>query len=379
MEKKYKLRKKTKIVSLIIIISIILLIFIIKLNLKKSYSIDYKIDEFNITENYSKTDKVYFFKITYEEQTFSLMSSIKYQRKNKIIKEIEPYTEGETTCLKVMSEDTTLSTVCTQNSEQIDSHLITDYLKEQLEINEESENVHYENDKYKIYNNEHELLIWQYKGFDYFENNLKDHNFLELFSKDIYSVPLTAIINDYLFIPDYEQNYVFNKAFVINLKKQKIEEWELDYDISYDSYILGVNEKSIYLVDKKSKIEYELVPHKQKMRIVGTVNKKGIIYQNGKAEKVSLTKLVNENQKFTYKHKINYHLEDGTLYKTYLEDDNKIKISNEKVDKIILTREDDIYYLSKDTIYKYNEIKKERKLIEYSELEFNSDSLIFIN
>ena len=40
----------------------------------------------------------------------------------------------------------------------------------------------------------------------------------------------------------------------------------MKYDISFQSRIVGVNNKSIFLVDEKNKEMYEIVPHKKKIR-----------------------------------------------------------------------------------------------------------------
>ena len=214
------------------------------------------------------------------------------------------------------------------------------------------------------------------KGFNYI--NKKEIKFIELFNKDIYDVPLATRINNYLFIPNYEQEYNFNEAYVINLDNYNVEKWQLDNEISFDSYILGTNDKSIYLIDNKNKIEYELVPHKQKMRILARSNKQGIIFNQGVEQKIAMNKLTSSIQSFIYKNNYQFTLEDNTLFLSFLENKKRTLISNLDVTSVIHNKKDEIYYLVNDTLYKYDLTYGETRLIKYSEWEFNNQNTIFI-
>ena len=130
-------------------------------------------------------------------------------------------------------------------------------------------------------------------------------NEIKLFDKDIYDIPLATKINEYILIPDYEQEYSFNRIYIINTENNKVDKWKLKYEISFDSYLLGINDKSVFILDKKNKREYELVPHKKKMRIVATKNRQAVMYNNGEIVKESMKSLLNNPHQFTYKN--NYH------------------------------------------------------------------------
>ena len=155
-------------------------------------------------------------------------------------------------------------------------------------------------------------------------------------------------------IADYEEKYNFSRVYVINLKNDKYDTWKLDYDISFDSYVLGVNDKSVYIMDQKNKIEYELVPEKKKMRIVASNNKKGIIYVDGKEEKISLDVLSSSRKNFTSYTNYHYSLKNNKLYLTYMDHDNKMRVSDHNVTSIISTHNDIVYYLVDDTLYSYS-------------------------
>jgi hypothetical protein len=115
------------------------------------------------------------------------------------------------------------------------------------------------------------------------------------------------------------------------------------------------------------------------MRIVGTNSKKGIIYNNDKETKISLTKLTSEEQSFTYDNNYKFIIKDNTLYLQNIDSSIKTKISNNTVDKIVYINNDNVYYLVKDTLYFYNLTYGEVALITYPEWEFNNDNVIFIH
>lgn len=379
MKKKYKL-KKSAILILVLFISLIiaLIIFIISLFKTKSYSLEYNIDKYEISENYNNKDKYYYYEITNDSLTYEFIYKSEYIKEKELIKEVKEYQDEEYTCLTIRSSNIKTYPLCSYNEQLVDYHLIPDSLKEKLsDYYTNTKEIKRTQDNYTIYNDNLNLLIWSYKGFNYINKDKTE--FIKIFNKDIYEIPLATKINNYIFIPDYEQNHNFNKVYLINLDNLKVEKWELKYDISFDSYILGTNDKSIYLVDKKNKKQYEFVPHKQKMRLLASQNNNGIIYEEGQENKISMNKLVSEEKSFIYKTNYNYSLKNKTLYLNYPNSTNKIKISNQKVDTIIHSSEDNVYYLIDSILYRYNLKYGEVKLISYSEWKFNYNNLIFIN
>ena len=115
------------------------------------------------------------------------------------------------------------------------------------------------------------------------------------------------------------------------------------------------------------------------MRLLASSNDKGTVYEEGSINKVSMNKLVSKEQQFTYKQNYKYFLKNKTLYLSYLNSSNKIKVSEKKIDKIVYSNNDEVYYLIDYTLYRYSLKYGEEKLISYSEWEFNSNNLIFIN
>lgn len=379
MKKKYKLKKSATIILVLFILLIVaLLLFIISLFKTKSYSLEYNIDTYEINENYDNKEKYYYFEITTDKITYEFIYESEYHKEKKLIKEVKEYNDGDYTCLTIRSNYITSHPLCSYQNQLIDYHLTSETLQEKLSdyyVSTKEIDKTYEN--YNIYNSNLNLLVWSYKGFNYL--NKDDVKFIKIFDKDIYEIPLATKINNYIFIPDYEQEHIFNRVYLLNLDTLEVEKWNLKYDISFDSYILGTNDKSIFLIDKKNQKEYELVPHKQKMRLVASANDKGTVYEEGTLTKISMNKLVSKEHSFIYKQNYKYTLKNKTLYLSYLNSSNKIKISNNKIDKIIYSNNDEVYYLINCTLYKFDLKYGEQKLISYSEWEFNSNNLIFIN
>lgn len=378
MKKKYKLKKSAIIILILFLVLIIALFSFISSTKPKSYSIEYNIDEYEISENYDNKDKFFYYEITYKNLKYNFISNNQYQKEKKLIYDIKKYTDNDYICLTIESDFIKNNPLCSYKQKIIDYRLVSDNIKEKLSkyyISYKQTKKTHEN--YKIYDDKNDLLIWSYKGFNYLSN--KKFNFIKLFNKDIYDIPLATKINNYIVVPDYEQEHKFDKVYIINLNNKKVKEWKLKYKISFDSYILGTNNKSIYLLDKKNKIEYELVPHKKKMRIIATSKKNGIIFEENQSIKISMNKLISKEYKFLYKNNYKFSIKDNNLYLSYLNYNNKIKISNKKVDRIIHIKNDEVFYLVYNTLYKYNLKYGEIKVIEYSEWEFNNKNLIFIS
>lgn len=374
--KKYKLRRSFVITSIIILLIIIVLIILLVINNKESYSLEYSYNDFKISENYDKNKKEYYFEIYYNKIKYAFISNSKKTNKTKLINKIEEYKDEDYICLKTYSKYIENNILCSYKDQQIDSHLVSNNLLDELIINKNKEESKYEIDNYTIYNNDN-IYIWNYKGFINISSS--KYETIKIFNNDIYETKLIGNINNYILIPDYESEINFNKIYLLDTNKNKITIWDLEYDISFDSIILGTHDKSIFILDKSQKKEYELVPHKKKMRIVGTNNNKGVIYNKDSLKNVSLENIITNNLIFTYDNSYNYYLKDNNIYLDYYNYNNKIKISNYSINKILAIEKDTVYYLVNTKLYKYNPSIGELLIAEYSDWEYNSLNMIFPN
>lgn len=357
--------------KLIILITVIISFFIFFLYMyfsPRDYEKTYKVNKVNITETYNEKNDYYYLNFKYKNKVFEYASNDSYTNKRGLIKNVKIINEDEILCLIPESEYLKTYPICYKNKKLIDYHLsgvdFNDYDKK-LKTKEESYkdiNIHCLNNK--------TILVWNYKGFNYLKkDDFKQIKFLE---NDIYNLDLVAKVNNYLLVPDYDNKHTFNKIFIIDLKDGNIKTWDLKYEIYFDSYIVGIDSKSVFLFDQKNEIEYELRPDKMKMR---KVNYK--VKNKGEWQKISLGELKKEKT-FSEENVNNYKVINNKLYLYYNFSDTKELISNKEVKDIIYIEDKTVYYLVEDKLYMYNKEYGEVLLLDYFEWNFNYKNMIYI-
>ena len=346
-----------KIIRLIIIVLLLFSFFLYFYLRPNTYTMNYNIDEANITESYDKKAKLYTIAININDTTYTFYTADKYTPKRKLITKINAYDN----CLKAESEHLKLYSLCQKDNEFVmESLLNEDNNNSPIEI---YENINVYDYLDKTY------LLWNYHNL-FFINKETEKEY-PLFDKDYYNLRLTYATDRYLFIPNQDNEYTFNDINIIDAKKNNLKNVKLDRDIYFDSYILGNKKNSIYLVDRKNKQEYEINLAKAKL-----FKTSGKVLENNKWQEVSLTKLINNNYKFTNDYYISYELDGNDLY--IIINNQKLKITDKKISTIVKTNKEEIYYLSKDTLYYFNLYEGEKKLLSYKEWEFNYNNMIFI-
>lgn len=371
---KYKLRKKVIIIPIIVLILILILILIFSKNKNNSYSVEYNIDNYKINESYDQEYLSYYFEVEYNNKKYPFIFPNNRLKDKKIIQDVEYIEKDNISCLNIISNYFETMPLCYNNNTLQDFGLtdleeLNNYRKNISTIDKELNN-------YIIYDDNINILIWNYKGFNYIKNT--QINEIKLFNKDIYEIPFYMSLNNYILIPDYEQEYTFNLIYVIDTDTMSISKWNIDYNISFNSIVLGTNNKSIFILDKQNQKEYELVPHKEKIRIVSSKTK-GIIYEYDKSKKVSINSLINNNSYFKYYNKYNYELINNSLYLSYMDFNLKYKITKQSVDKIVFINNESVYYISKDKLYGYNPFQGEYLIMSYNEFIYNKNIPIYIN
>ena len=363
--------KMKKIIRLFFIISILFIIFLITYFSPREYSLDYKKDGVKIHEYYSKKDKYYKLSFNYKNSVYEFIAFDEYSKNRKLIDRIKTIEVGEYTCLIPESKELVTYPLCKQGSENISYHLV-DGLSEKINANL-YQTLPPKKSKYKNIEinalNDKTFLIWNYSGLDII--NKEENKSVEIFGKDVYDISLAYLLNDYFVIPDYENDYRFHKIYLYNLKKHELSVWKLNNYIYFDSYILGSKNESLFIFDRKDKKEYEIVPHKEKIR---TISPK--VLSNGEWKKVSSQKLLNNKISFSEKEIIKYEIIDYKLYKIH--NNYKELISKQKVKSIISYNQDEVYYLVDDSLFLFTEAYGEVKLMTFFEWNFNYENKIFV-
>lgn len=361
--------------KLYIFISLLIGLFILFIYVvfsPKKYVITYNINDIVITEEYQKDNKEYFYTINYNNQDYPLYLNKKYTRKRKHIKSVISVEEENETCLKINLSNEKYY-ICSKNGTLLAQNVISNRMKEKLELNTVEENVLDTYHGISIYNNELRFFIWNYKGFYqlYDQNTELD----KIFDKDNYQNNLTFQTDKYLIFPDYDSDYYFTKLYVYDIRKHFLTSILSDFEISYESFFLGYYKNKVYLVDKKNKFEYEIDLKKEKFNIISKDNTCKII-ENNEWKNISLTKVINQEIIFSSKNIYHYYLKDNTLY---LDINNyTIKVSNLNIKQIVRMDNNKVYYLSNNKLYSYEYLKEEQLLLKYSEWDFNYSNHIFI-
>ena len=337
----------------------------------RNYTYNYQLNEFNIAEQYIKKEG-YLFAINYKNTNYPLFIKQNYSRKRKYIKNIEIYEYENEVCLNVnvfnnnyyiCSNNDSLKTLDTMSTAFLEKY---EYKLQESSILETYQNIN-------IYNKDLTYLIWNYKG--YYQINNQNNSTLISFSKDNYNNNLSYQTGNYLVFPDYDSDYYFTKLYIYDIKNNKLNEIDFNFEISYDSYYLGTVNQSVYLLDKKNQNEYEINLKKHSLKKISKEDT-ALIYNGSKWEEITLTKLINNETKFPINNLYNYILNEGKLYLNIK--DYQILITNEEVKKIVYTSNNKVYYLAGDSLYSYEYLGSSNLLLKYSEWNFNYNNHIFI-
>ncbi len=356
---------KMKKLWLLLLVIVLAFAFFLYMYLRpRDYSLTYKLNGYKITEKYLDKYQVYYFKIEDEVYSFDFVKNYRYSPKRKLIYKMAI----DDNCIKPYIKKNNLNKLCFYRNEE-ESY-------QEINISNKSSKIATKNniDVFNYLDNTY--IIWNYKVLDILNND--DYKKVALFKKDVYNNLIMAQINDLLVFPNYEDEYEYQELIIVDIKTGKKSIMKLDEPISNDSYVLGTDKKSIFLVDRKNKIEYEINPYLKKIRIVGNESKLGKIYQEDDFYKISINKLVNSTLTFTYLTPYNYEIINNTLYLSYLDGSLLTKVSDFKNGRIISIKNDQIYYLLDDTLYLYGPYTGNIKLLQKFEWHFNYENKIFI-
>ncbi len=362
-----------KYICLVAVTVILFSVYLCVYLLPRNYEIVYNVDNFNIKEKYDKNNQYYYFELVKNDKRFEYSFSQEYSSKRKKINHIKEYKKENIYCIIPEIESYNKIPFCYENNILKDFRLINDeYLNSFNKIIDNNENTYKQIDITNYYNSN--FAIWNYKGLFFLKKENNEE--IKLFMKDTYIDELSVQVDNVLIIPNYNLKYYFNEFYLINMETGNVESIKFEYEISYDSYILGHKGKKLYLVDKKNKIEYEINIKNKKVKLIGDDNRNGKIYIN-KWESISINKLC--NKEYSINDNIyNYYIEDDKLYLSYINGNNKMLIDDKKNIKIVLIQGDTVLYLIQDNLYGYNPRNGSSLLMRYNEWNFNYFNKVFI-
>ena len=180
------------------------------------------------------------------------------------------------------------------------------------------------------------------------------------------------------------------------MTNNKIKTKTYKKEISKDSYINGVINNEIYIFDKDELKQYKIYKKGKKIKEVGNKEDEALYYDlkfkkrnayDFRDEEITFKTFKDYISKVENSTSINYirNNEDTYYYQTnnndvyYYNTNNKQKVLlfNKKISDFILINKT-IFFISEDTLYSYNINEGLKKLVVYSELEFNYKNRIAI-
>jgi hypothetical protein len=365
-----------KIYFLILFFILLFSSFIIIMFIPKNYTIDYTINNYKVIEKFNKKVNYYALEVTNSKKKYAFIIDNYYSYKRKIIQSIKISQNKNVSCVKITIKNGKYYYSCKDNNTNVDINLLnkTFLNKYYPEIKISEEKLILDENNIFIYNNDKNYLLWNYNGFYFIKNNKLVNK--KLLAAENYDNKLGFQMGNYFIFPNYDSKYFFNEIIYFNSENGKYYKINSNYEISYDSYYLGSLSNKLYLVDNKNKKEYLIDIKKNKIKDITTKEEDGLIYQNDKWGKISMIKLVNNSYAFSSFHRYNYYLDDNILYLKI--NDEAIKLSNNKINKILNINDSEVYYLSSNKLYLYKYGEGEKKLIVYDEWNFHTDNQIYV-
>ena len=401
-----------KVAKLILIIFVIILFFeLIAFIFKNSHEVEYKIknnsNEFIINEVYK--NKMYYILINNKNYKYSFEIKDNFHKKKKIVSDIIDTKINDVMCIyPVIHKDNDVNIICSKDNK---SYAYTYYKNSLQSFVKDLQNKGYNNnswieesnyqtklDTLRVYNknikDDTYIYIYKYDGFYTINNNVNDK--IRLFKNDNYVNTLGTQIDKYYIVPDYDQKYDYKKFYIINMTNNKVKNKVYKKEISKDSYINGIIDNEIYLFDKDELKQYKIYKKGKKIKEVGN-KENGVLYYDLKFKTKDVYTFRDEEITFkTFKDYISeieqntsmkyirnnidtyyYQTSNNDVYYYNIHNKQKVLLFNQKISDFILL-EDTIYFISGDTLYLYNINEGLKKLVIYSELQFNHKNRIAI-
>ncbi len=365
-----------KIVSLIILVIIVAAYFII-VYMPKNYKSTYLINDFEVKEEFFKDENIINFDIKKNDIEYSFSLNKNYSKRH-VIKQIKEYEEDDVNCIYPIIDNVKTFILCNKDNQPIHFSLInketfSNFLNKNYKLKTEKLDKKYKN--INLYNYDDSIyLVWNYDSIIYL--NEEGNKKMSLFESEVLDTSLITLSDNQLLIPNYDEKYSFKSIYLLDVIKFEKELWELDYEISYDSYINGIEDSNIYLVDRKNKTQYKINPHRKKIEVINDKENSPVIYNNG-WENISIKRLVNNDYKFEKNKAFNYSYDKNKLnLNTYT--NKEILLLEQKNIKIIYSSNHKVYYLKEDDLFVFDLFYGTKKLLSYFEWNFNNHNKIFI-
>lgn len=248
-----------------------------------------------------------------------------------------------------------------------------------------------------IYDNlvkNHKIGMEHYKGLYLLDSTNLIQN-RTLFTNDIYQKSVETFQDKYYVVADYNQKYEFHEFYVINMITKKETKIVSNKAISFDSYIQGVVDNAIYLLDCSNKKQYRIHLSEKTVTKIGDIDLGVQVYVEGKWETRTMYDALKQDTYFTmgtlpdeinknrYVHfdevRDYYYLyeagETGYLVYRVQKEVPSIRYFVTTISDFaqVVYIDDYFYWKENDAIYYYHDATGIRTVIQNGELSFNSN------
>lgn len=380
-----------------------------------SYIVKVDDKEFAIKEEFRKKEKIhdYYFEIDIDKHHFAFHNSSNLNKQKQVIKNIEYFDVGNIFCIYPIIEEKNGSS---QNDILCDSdnQIVTySYLKQKNNIyvegfvqnlqKKEYSNISWDQfNKLESYENltiypsnlvkDYSVLVWNYRGIDII--NYQSKYTFKVLSMDRYENTHSHLIGKYYMFPNYDEKHDFTNWNLINVEEWDKENFTMEETVSFDSYVNGIVDGELYLIDKDNKRQIAVNPKKQTVREVGNVDTGGTYY-DGKWHSKNIYDFINQklyfNENFSLdaiekkygpvdikKSNQEYYFKtnDGRVYQTFEKNDEEAILLFQDANIVDWKVVDNvIFYLSGSTIYQYDDYTGLKKVIESNEFKYNYENV----
>ena len=396
-----------KMVKVVIVIGVILLIYQFLVNFlitskEFKYSVNISDNSFTINEEYHRlrgNDTYSFSLVDKNNVTFVYDYVGELNRQSRVIKDIKTYNKNGLYCIApVLTNNNIDSIVCRYNKElvtynylkQIGNNDVDEFVNQLVSDKKKKTNTRYTKmnevkslfgDIYfyngldpKLY-----LTVWNYSGV-YIINNDKAID-VSILPKDAYENNYSIQLNDYYIVLNPENGY---NHYITNMAGGKAN-LTTDDEISNNVYFNGIYDNKAYFTDRVNQNQYYVDPYKEEIKELTYPQ----YYDGVKMKTVDISYLTNEKRYFVkdvipkditdkYGNDVQkaynnyYFIENGNVYKI---------IGKNYNEKLLLFRFDDakelkalygnVFVISGNTVYMYNNTLGLQKAVEDRELIYN--------
>ena len=233
-------------------------------------------------------------------------------KNKKVIEDVYYYEDEQFQCAyPVGSQLPKIDVLCYQNDIVYPYHLIRGQYSKidsfvqslrdyNLEPFEDEKKVYQEMNGITVYNSlpaNHVIGVENYKGIILL--NQKKIQTKSLFRTDQYQKDIEFFYNRYYLVADYNSQFEFHEFYVIDMSTGKEIQIISNDVISMDSYIQGVVDGKIYLLDRNYKKQYQIDISKRKVVKVGDTKRGVLMYVSGKWETDTMLNVLKKEMNFS--------------------------------------------------------------------------------